>query len=101
MNQFVALMYHGLREHPKGEYSVALSEFEKARIAERVKAGLARARAQGKKLGRPRLSTTVSVPRGLTVRGAAEAWGVSKSTAANWLNAGRVPTVGQTPPTRV
>ena len=29
MNQFVALMYHGLREHPKGEYSVALSEFEK------------------------------------------------------------------------
>jgi hypothetical protein len=31
----------------------AIAEFERARIAERVKAGLQRARAQGKKLGRP------------------------------------------------
>ncbi len=79
----------------------ALAEFERARIAERVKAGLARARAQGKTLGRPRKSTRVRVPRGLTVRGAAHAWGVSKSTAAKWLNEGRVPDVGQTPPPRV
>jgi len=32
----------------------ALAEFERARIQERVRAGLARARAQGVKLGRPR-----------------------------------------------
>src|SRR5207253_10066029 len=32
----------------------ALAEFERGRIQERVKAGLARARAQGVKLGRPR-----------------------------------------------
>jgi len=33
----------------------AIAQFERERIAERVKAGLARARAQGKRLGRPRL----------------------------------------------
>jgi len=32
----------------------AFAEFERAMISERTKAGLARARAQGKKLGRPR-----------------------------------------------
>ena len=32
----------------------AIAEFERARIQERVRAGLARARAQGKRLGRPR-----------------------------------------------
>ncbi len=76
----------------------AIAEFERARTVERVKAGLARARAQGKTLGRPRV-TRVRVPRGLTVRGAAHAWGVSKSTAARWLNEGRLPSMGQTQPT--
>src|SRR3954452_9855866 len=33
----------------------AIAEFERARIAERVKAGLQRARAQGKRLGRPQV----------------------------------------------
>jgi DNA invertase Pin-like site-specific DNA recombinase len=33
------------------------SEFEREIIRERVNAGLARAKAQGKKLGRPRLDT--------------------------------------------
>ena len=32
------------------------AEFERAMIQERVKAGLARAKAQGKKLGRPKVS---------------------------------------------
>jgi len=35
------------------------AEFERAMIQERVKAGLARARAQGKRLGRPRVSEKV------------------------------------------
>lgn len=61
----------------------ALAQFEKERIRERVMAGLQRARAQGKRLGRPRL-TRASSP--LTVRAAAAEWGVSKSTAARRLN---------------
>lgn len=77
----------------------AIAEFERARIAERVKAGLARARTQGKTLGRPRLSTAVTVPRGLTVRHAARLWDVSKSTAAKRLNQGQIPSGGQTSPT--
>ena len=36
----------------------AIAEFERARIEERVRAGLARARAQGVRLGRPRRPTT-------------------------------------------
>ncbi len=35
------------------------AEFERSMIQERVKAGLARARAQGKKLGRPRVSAAI------------------------------------------
>ena len=67
----------------------ALAEFERARIAERVKAGLARARRNGTRLGRPRLPALV--PTGLTVRQAADAWGVSKSTAARWITQGTLP----------
>jgi DNA invertase Pin-like site-specific DNA recombinase len=64
----------------------ALAEFERERIRERVLAGLQRARAQGKRLGRPRLRPAgVEVPGG-SVRAAAEAWGVSKSTAARWIS---------------
>jgi DNA invertase Pin-like site-specific DNA recombinase len=69
----------------------AISEFERARIAERVKAGLQRARAQGKLLGRPRkMPTAIEVPGGF-IREAATAWGVSKSTAQRWIAAGRGP----------
>jgi DNA invertase Pin-like site-specific DNA recombinase len=77
----------------------AIAEFERGRIQERVRAGLARARAQGKRLGRPRRAPLpTSLPAGLTVRAAALAWGVSKSTAARRLHAGQVPSgnVGQT-----
>ena len=66
----------------------ALAEFERERIRERVMAGLQRARAQGKKLGRPRSRpSAIDVPGG-SVRSAAEAWGVSKSTAARWIATG-------------
>lgn len=70
----------------------AIAEFERARIVERVRAGLARARAQGKRLGRPRaVMPDVPLPEGLTVRQAAKLWGVSKSTAARRLTDGHVP----------
>jgi DNA invertase Pin-like site-specific DNA recombinase len=69
----------------------AIAEFERERIRERVLAGLQRARAQGRRLGRPRkVSTSIAFP-GSSVRDAARAWGVSKSTAARWISAGRVP----------
>jgi DNA invertase Pin-like site-specific DNA recombinase len=67
----------------------AIAEFERGRIVERVKAGLVRARAQGRKLGRPerqipeeRLATV----RGLSVREAAVRLGVSPATAHRWLS---------------
>ena len=66
----------------------AIAEFERARIAERVRAGLARAKKQGKKLGRPKkvIPEAVLAPvRGLTVREAARRLGVSPSTAYRWL----------------
>jgi DNA invertase Pin-like site-specific DNA recombinase len=70
----------------------SIAEFERARCQERIVAGLARARAQGKRIGRPRatpLPTNASA--GLTVRQAATAWGVSKSTAARRLRDGATP----------
>jgi DNA invertase Pin-like site-specific DNA recombinase len=69
----------------------SFAEFERARIQERVRAGLARARAQGKRLGRPRTRPAkIAVPGG-TVRAAAALWGVSKTTAAKWIAEGRLP----------
>jgi DNA invertase Pin-like site-specific DNA recombinase len=74
----------------------AIAEFERARIQERVRAGLARARRQGRSLGRPRVRPLAAgAPKGLSVRLAADLWGVSKSTAARRLSAGEVPP-GQT-----
>jgi DNA invertase Pin-like site-specific DNA recombinase len=69
----------------------ALAEFERGRIQERVRAGLARAKAQGRLLGRRRLTAApAGLPAGMTVRAAAAAWGVSKSTAARRITAGVV-----------
>ena len=58
----------------------AISEFERARIAERVQAGLARARRQGKRLGRPptRISAAdLQRTADLSVRDAAREIGVA------------------------
>ncbi len=67
----------------------AIAEFERARIAERVRAGLARARKQGRRLGRPQrpVPEAVLAPvRGLSVREAARQLGVSPATAHRWLS---------------
>ena len=61
----------------------AIAEFERARIAERVKLGLERVRAEGRSLGRPRVQLSqdqVAAVEGLSVRDAATRLGVSAST---------------------
>ena len=61
----------------------AIAEFERARIAERVTAGLARARQQGKKLGRPRCHIAradLERTAALSNRRAAKILGVSATT---------------------
>jgi DNA invertase Pin-like site-specific DNA recombinase len=66
----------------------AIAEFERSRIAERVKAGVERARRQGRRLGRPEREVPESVlgpVRGLSVREAAKRLGVSTATAHRWL----------------
>jgi DNA invertase Pin-like site-specific DNA recombinase len=70
----------------------AFAEFERGRITERVHAGIARARQQGKRLGRRRSTPLpTEAPKGLTVRQAAALWGCSKSQAARRLSRGDVP----------
>ena len=65
----------------------AIAEFERSRISERVKAGLARAKADGKRLGRP--YAPIPTDRLLAVRDlshaeAAQSLGVSLSTVKRW-----------------
>jgi DNA invertase Pin-like site-specific DNA recombinase len=70
----------------------SIAEFERSRCQERIHAGLARARAQGRRIGRPRATPLpAEAPAGLTVRQAAALWGVSKSTAARRLREGALP----------
>jgi DNA invertase Pin-like site-specific DNA recombinase len=60
----------------------AIAEFERARIAERVRAGLARVRASGRRLGRPMTDLdTAQIERTahLSIRDAATALGISRS----------------------
>jgi DNA invertase Pin-like site-specific DNA recombinase len=69
----------------------AIAEFERERIRERVLAGLQRARAQGKRLGRPTRELPSEKLRearkaGLSVRQAADVLGVSPATAHRWLS---------------
>jgi len=70
----------------------SFAEFERSRIQERILAGLARARAQGRRLGRPK--ATVPVERLQTVSGlplvvAAARLGVSRSTVKRWRRQGQ------------
>jgi len=65
----------------------AMAEFERARIAERVRLGLSRAKAQGKRLGRPRRRVSdreLEATASLSLRQAATVLGVSKSFVAEW-----------------
>ena len=71
----------------------AIAEFERSRIQERVKAGLARVRAQGKKLGRPERivdEDRLSSVRGLPVREAAKRLGVSPGAADDRCDVGSI-----------
>jgi DNA invertase Pin-like site-specific DNA recombinase len=61
----------------------ALAEFERARIQERVRAGLARVKAEGVKLGRPRRRIAperLAAVAGLPKREAARRLGIPRST---------------------
>ncbi len=61
----------------------ALSEFERARVVERVQAGLQRAKRQGRTLGRPRRVISrreLARVEGLSTREAAKVLGVPRST---------------------
>jgi DNA invertase Pin-like site-specific DNA recombinase len=65
----------------------AIAEFERARIRERVLAGLRRARAHGQQLGRPRVRVPVErfhTVIGMSVDDAARALAVSRSTLKRW-----------------
>ena len=67
------------------------AEFERAIIIERIKAGMARARQQGKRLSRPLTPEEVREriqelrAEGHSLRWIAEEVGVSKSTVANYV----------------
>ena len=68
----------------------ALAEFERARIAERVKAGLARAKARGQRLGRPVADLPVERLQsvsGLSLAEGARKLRVSISTLKRWRRA--------------
>jgi putative DNA-invertase from lambdoid prophage Rac len=65
----------------------ALSQFERERLKERTVAGLARARAQGKRLGRPLEPLPVGKlesVKGISVRLGAKRLGVARSTLQRW-----------------
>lgn len=65
----------------------AIAEFERARIVERIHAGLARARAHGKRLGRPKATVPsggLATVVGLPLDAAAAKLGVSRSTLKRW-----------------
>jgi DNA invertase Pin-like site-specific DNA recombinase len=65
----------------------ALAEFERSRIQERVRAGLARVWAEGRRLGRPTQAPPVeklAAVADLSIREAARKLRVSRSTVQRW-----------------
>lgn len=69
----------------------AFAEFERAIISERVKAGLEKAKAKGKKLGRPKVEVDVEEVKrlrgqGLSIRQIALTMGFKKSLIASCLH---------------
>jgi len=69
----------------------AVAQLERDIIAERVKAGLRRARENGKKLGRPRASVDIEKihwlrSKGLSLRAIAKETGVSRTTISDVLS---------------
>jgi len=65
----------------------SIAEFERARIQERVRAGLARVRAQGRRLGRKPCAVSdeqFAAVATLSTRHAAERLGVSHTIVARW-----------------
>ncbi len=69
----------------------AVAQLERDIIAERVKAGLRRAKENGKKLGRPRVKVDLDQVKalhsqGYSTRAIAQELGLTKSTAANLVN---------------
>ena len=69
----------------------AVAQLERDIIAERVKAGLRRAKENGKKLGRPRVKVDLVQVKalhsqGYSTRAIAQELGLTKSTAANLVN---------------
>lgn len=63
------------------------AEFERSMIQERVRAGLARARAQGKHLGRPRIAPELEAAIAASL---AEGLGIHKAAAKHGVGAGTV-----------
>lgn len=74
------------------------AEFERSRIAERTKDGIARARAEGKKLGRPEaVDTTAMVQKakadGMTQQAASDMLGLGIATVKRHWNKSISPVV--------
>jgi DNA invertase Pin-like site-specific DNA recombinase len=71
----------------------AIAEFERARIAERVKVGMRRAKSEGRRVGRRRRDVSegeIAAVSHLSLRQAANALGVSKSFLHAWRLSRRV-----------
>lgn len=72
----------------------AIARIERERIAERTRAGLDKARAQGKRLGRPNIAVPDTLDNciraGLTTREIAKIYNVGKSTVHRWISSRRI-----------
>lgn len=68
----------------------AIAQFERDRIRERIGAGLARAKAQGRQLGRPKVpppADRLAAVAHLSLTNAAAALGISRATVKRWRRA--------------